>query len=112
MQVYVNGESKQLADNSSLAELIAQLGLPAARIAIELNRIVIRRANWEKTFVREGDRVEIVHFVGGGNENPPTGNVSRSPTAKAAAQGPQAWRFRLTGSEGVESVAQLLKRSA
>jgi thiamine biosynthesis protein ThiS len=68
LQVYVNGEPKQLADNSSLTDLVGQLGLPEARIAIELNRIVIRRANWEGTLVREGDRVEIVHFVGGGHE--------------------------------------------
>jgi thiamine biosynthesis protein ThiS len=68
LQIYVNGESKQLTDNSSLAEIVSQLGLPAARIAIELNRMVIRRVNWEKTVVREGDRLEIVHFVGGGDE--------------------------------------------
>lgn len=66
MQVYINGEPKELADNASLAEVISHLDLPVTRIAIELNRSVIRRANWETTIVQEGDRLEIVHFVGGG----------------------------------------------
>ncbi len=66
MQIYINGESKQVDDNSSLAEVIRKLDLPITRIAIELNRAVVRRAYWETTLVREGDRLEIVHFVGGG----------------------------------------------
>ena len=66
MQVYINGEPKELADNASLAEVISHLDFPVTRIAVELNRSVIRRANWETTIVQEGDRLEIVHFVGGG----------------------------------------------
>lgn len=66
MHVFVNGELKQLSGTPSLAELIAQLDLPAARIAIELNREVVRRSDWSSTMLRDDDRVEIVHFVGGG----------------------------------------------
>jgi thiamine biosynthesis protein ThiS len=66
MHVFVNGELKQLSGTASLAELIAQLDLPAARIAIELNREVVRRSDWSSTMLRDDDRVEIVHFVGGG----------------------------------------------
>jgi thiamine biosynthesis protein ThiS len=66
MKVYVNGESRDLAGALSLAELIAQLDLPAARIAIELNREVVRRNDWGGTMLKDDDRIEIVHFVGGG----------------------------------------------
>jgi thiamine biosynthesis protein ThiS len=66
MRVYVNGESKDLSSASSLADLIAELELPATRIAIELNREVVRRNEWSGTMLHEDDRVEIVHFVGGG----------------------------------------------
>ncbi|HKG48333.1 MAG TPA: sulfur carrier protein ThiS [Pyrinomonadaceae bacterium] len=66
MKVFVNGESKDLEGEPSLAELITQLDLPAARIAIELNREVVRRSNWDRTMLADEDRIEIVHFVGGG----------------------------------------------
>ena len=66
MQVYVNGELKELSGTPSLTELVTQLELPAARIAIELNREVVRRNDWSGTMLNEDDRVEIVHFVGGG----------------------------------------------
>ena len=66
MRLYVNGESIELSGTPSLAELITQLDLPAARIAVELNREVVRRADWSSTMLKEDDRIEIVHFVGGG----------------------------------------------
>ena len=66
MKVYVNGEARDLSGPSSLADLITQLDLPAARIAIELNREVVRRNDWGGTMLKDGDRIEIVHFVGGG----------------------------------------------
>jgi len=66
MKVYVNGESRDLSGEFSLAELITQLELAATRIAVELNREVVRRNDWSGTMLHENDRVEIVHFVGGG----------------------------------------------
>jgi thiamine biosynthesis protein ThiS len=65
MRVFVNGDEKDF-DGISLAELIEQLDLPAARIAIELNREVVRRSDWDSTMLKDEDRIEIVHFVGGG----------------------------------------------
>jgi thiamine biosynthesis protein ThiS len=65
--VYVNGESRELSAPISLAELITQLDLPAARIAVELNRAVVRRNDWGTTILQDQDRIEIVHFVGGGS---------------------------------------------
>jgi thiamine biosynthesis protein ThiS len=67
LRVYINGESRELSGTPSLAELITQLDLPASRIAVELNREVVRRDDWGSTMLREDDRIEIVHFVGGGS---------------------------------------------
>ena len=67
MRVYVNGEAKELSDRISLAELITQLNLPAGRIAVELNRNVVRRNDWSTTMLADDDSLEIVHFVGGGS---------------------------------------------
>jgi thiamine biosynthesis protein ThiS len=68
LQVYVNGDSHELPETTSLAQLVEQLELVPQRIAIELNRVVVRRADWSTTTLRDGDRLEIVHFVGGGCE--------------------------------------------
>lgn len=66
MTIVVNGETRRIPENTNLAELLQILELAAARVAVELNQNVIRRAEWENTILRENDRVEIVHFVGGG----------------------------------------------
>jgi sulfur carrier protein len=66
LRVKVNGEFRDVAERLSLDELIAQLKLAGERLAIELNHSVVRRAEWPTKTLQEGDRVEIVHFVGGG----------------------------------------------
>jgi thiamine biosynthesis protein ThiS len=66
LKVTINGEEKPLDEGLTLADLIPLLELPAERLAIELNRRIIRRANWEATVIADGDKIEIVHFVGGG----------------------------------------------
>jgi sulfur carrier protein len=66
--VLVNGESRDVPDSITLAEFVEHLALAPERLAIELNRQVVRRADWPQTTLTEGDRVEIVHFVGGGSE--------------------------------------------
>ena len=67
MRVYVNSEARELSSPLSLADLITQLDLPPSRIAVELNRAVVRRNDWSTTELNEDDRIEIVHFVGGGS---------------------------------------------
>jgi thiamine biosynthesis protein ThiS len=57
-----------VTNGSSLAELVNDLSLPPERIAIELNQQVVRRREWAATIIADGDRVEIVHFVGGGSQ--------------------------------------------
>jgi thiamine biosynthesis protein ThiS len=66
MKVLVNGDEKDFSSPISLAGLIEELDLPASRIAIELNREVVRRSDWGSTMLKDDDRIEIVHFVGGG----------------------------------------------
>lgn len=66
MTVIVNGEETNCTDGLSLGQFIDQLGLKADRIAVELNRTIAQRKNWNETILRSGDRLEIVHFVGGG----------------------------------------------
>lgn len=67
MQVRVNDEAVEVAHGATLAALVEQLALAPERLAVELNREVVRRADWPRTTLNEGDRVEIVHFVGGGS---------------------------------------------
>jgi sulfur carrier protein len=64
--IQVNGEPQEVKEDMSLSELVASLSLKAEQVAMELNQSVVRRAQWESTRLREGDKVEIVHFVGGG----------------------------------------------
>jgi len=66
LRVYVNGDAREFPGPLSLAQLITELDLPPARIAVELNRTVVRRSDWETTELHDDDRIEIVHFVGGG----------------------------------------------
>ena len=62
----INGESRDFADGITLAALIAQLGSKSDRVAVELNLEIVPRDKWQDTSLRNGDSLEIVHFVGGG----------------------------------------------
>jgi len=66
VQIQVNGEQQEVSDGLHLSELIAHLKLRADQVAVELNHEVLRRAAWTATTLQPGDRIEIVHFVGGG----------------------------------------------
>ena len=68
MQIHVNGERRELKDESQLSDLLQELSLAPERVAVELNHEVVRRNDWPNTILKEGDRVEIVHFVGGGEQ--------------------------------------------
>jgi len=66
MQVQINGERCEVPEGLDVPGLLTHLGLNAARVAIERNLEVLPRAQWGATAVAEGDRFEIVQFVGGG----------------------------------------------
>jgi thiamine biosynthesis protein ThiS len=71
VQIQINGEGRDVANQSTLEDLVRELTLPPQRIAIELNHNVVRRSEWSETILNDGDRIEIVHFVGGGSEARP-----------------------------------------
>ena len=66
MQVLINGETRKIENELNLRELLEKLELPTERIAIELNKDVIRKKDWETIKISESDKIEIIHFVGGG----------------------------------------------
>jgi len=69
MNVIINGQERrvpELADEAKLGELIDLLGFKMDRVAVELNGSIVARAAWGDAQVRSGDKLEIVHFVGGG----------------------------------------------
>lgn len=70
MKLHINGEERalpDLANRSSLASLVEILGMKSDRVAVELNRHIVPRDRWSETALKEGDSLEIVHFVGGGS---------------------------------------------
>jgi sulfur carrier protein len=66
MQILVNGEPRSVAPELRLPSLIEQLRLGERRLAVELNGAIVPRSTWPQTALRDGDRVEIVHAIGGG----------------------------------------------
>ena len=65
----MNGEPYELAGPLTITALLNQLGIDPRRVAVEHNQIVVRRGAYESTRVEDQDEVEIVNFVGGGQEN-------------------------------------------
>jgi thiamine biosynthesis protein ThiS len=66
MKIQINGEDRDCSVPLSLDALLVQLGMKADRVAVELNRRIVPREEWTNTTLKDGDRLEIVHFVGGG----------------------------------------------
>jgi len=66
LRIHINGEPRDVEKDLSLSQLVATLGLKAEQVAIELNHTVVRRAAWPETLLNADDKIEIVHFVGGG----------------------------------------------
>lgn len=66
MEVLVNGHSRSVTPGATVASLLRELSLPASRVAVERNREIVRKAEYEAVGLSPGDRIEIVTFVGGG----------------------------------------------
>jgi sulfur carrier protein len=66
IDIVLNGESRKVEKEVSLDRLLDLFSLPRQRVAVELNRSVVRRGDWLDTQVRDGDTIEVIHFVGGG----------------------------------------------
>ena len=66
MNLVINGETQTFDGSMSVADLVERLGMKGDRVAVELNREIVGRGQWAETTLKDGDRLEIVHFVGGG----------------------------------------------
>ena len=66
VEILVNGETRELKAGTTVEELVRELGLVPDRLAIEYNLHILKKKRWGTTALANGDRVEIVHFVGGG----------------------------------------------
>jgi thiamine biosynthesis protein ThiS len=69
MKLQLNGEDRDFSDTPTpftLAALVETLGMKSDRVAVELNLNIVPRDRWAQTQLNEGDRIEVVHFVGGG----------------------------------------------
>jgi sulfur carrier protein len=66
MRIIINGVEQDVEAGLSLSELLKKLELSSARIAVELNLEVVRKTEWSNIMLKENDKLEIIHFVGGG----------------------------------------------
>lgn len=66
MNIVLNGDSVETADGATVESLLQRLGISRERVAVELNADIVPKADYEKRTLSDGDKIEIVHFVGGG----------------------------------------------
>jgi sulfur carrier protein len=66
IHIQVNGEGRQVPSDHSLTALLGLLEVASERVAVELNKSLVRRRDWDRTIVADGSHLEIVEFVGGG----------------------------------------------
>ena len=66
MKLWVNGEERSIEEARNVASLVAALGLDGRKVAVERNLEIVPRSTYGSTALSEGDRIEIVHFIGGG----------------------------------------------
>jgi thiamine biosynthesis protein ThiS len=66
MTLIINGEDREFSSVSTVSTLLEQLNMKPDRVAVELNRELLPRDRWAATQLQDGDKLEIVHFVGGG----------------------------------------------
>lgn len=66
MEIVVNGDPRGVAPGATVASLLRELSLPATRVAVERNREIVRKSEYDAVALSTGDRIEIVTFVGGG----------------------------------------------
>ena len=66
MELVVNGEKRELPDGTTASQLLERLKIVPERVVVELDLAILKRAQLSSTVLKEGDQVEIVHFVGGG----------------------------------------------
>lgn len=65
--IHLNGEPQEVPGGLTLVALLERLNLPSDRVAVERNLKIVPRNRWRETLIQAGDRLEVVHFVGGGS---------------------------------------------
>ena len=66
IRISLNGEERRVPDGVSVANLLEQIGLDRRKVAVERNEAIVPRSTYGETMLGEGDKLEIVHFIGGG----------------------------------------------
>ena len=66
MEIIVNGETRQVEEGTTILTLLNLLALDPARVAVELDRLIVHAPEWPETRLHDGARIEVVQFVGGG----------------------------------------------
>ncbi len=66
MKLTVNGEPRELSDGANVTDLLASIDLPVDKVAVERNLEIVPRSTYGATSLKDGDKIEIVHFIGGG----------------------------------------------
>ncbi|MBM3752730.1 MAG: sulfur carrier protein ThiS [Acidobacteria bacterium] len=66
MEIVVNGTPRNVAQGTTILTLLEALAITPDRVAVELDRVIIKAPRWPETTLNDGARIEIVHFVGGG----------------------------------------------
>jgi thiamine biosynthesis protein ThiS len=66
VRIQVNGGEHETSPGATIRILLERMSLPSARVAVELNGRVVARTDFDRVMIREGDVLEVVHFVGGG----------------------------------------------
>jgi thiamine biosynthesis protein ThiS len=85
MLLQLNGDQREFPDGLTIAALVAQLGMKPDRVAVELNLEIVPRTSWDSTALKSGDKLEIVHFVGGGSAVPFASTERPAQPAPSAA---------------------------
>ena len=69
MRITLNGENREVTEGHSVAALLSDLGIPAERVAVELNLTIVDRQAFPGTSLRDGDQLEVIGFIGGGRRD-------------------------------------------
>jgi len=66
IKIKVNGKFKSISDNLKISDLVKELKIPLKKVAIELNQEIMDKKKFSKIILKKNDKIEIVHFIGGG----------------------------------------------
>jgi len=96
MTLHINGQPREFPDGLTVESLVTQLGMKADRVAVELNLEIVPRARWQTTSLKDGDKLEVVHFVGGGSAGEAAELETEPP---AEAQPANLWTCPTCGTQ-------------